>query len=79
MENLKGDKMGTMDNESRLLGSYPIEDGFSVRVHDPDAVDWHNTDQVQKVEMDEEVYDTFKPSSVKPTVRDYKVNKRKIP
>ena len=33
-------------------------------------------DRVEKQEMDEETYDTFKPTSVKPTVREYKVKYR---
>ena len=43
------------------------------RVTDPEAIDWNNLDRVEKQEMDEETYDTFKPTSVKPTVREYKV------
>ena len=29
--------------------------------------------QVEKQDMDDDTYDTFKPTSVKPTVREYKV------
>ena len=43
------------------------------RVTDPEAIDWNNLDRVEKQEMDEDTYDTFKPTSVKPTVREYKV------
>merc|ERR1711917_31129 len=73
IEDLKGKKIGEIDDEERLLGSYPIDDGMSIRVTDPEAIDWNNLDRVEKQEMDEETYDTFKPTSVKPTVREYKV------
>jgi len=72
IEDLKGKKIGEIDDEERLLGSYPIDDGMSIRVTDPEAIDWNNLDRVEKQEMDEETYDTFKPTSVKPTVREYK-------
>jgi len=73
IEDLKGKKIGEIDDEERLLGSYPIDDGMSIRVTDPEAIDWNNLDRVEKQEMDEDTYDTFKPTSVKPTVREYKV------
>merc|ERR1711970_232397 len=72
IEDLKGKKIGDIEDEERLLGSYPIDDGMSIRVTDPEGIDWNNLDRVEKQEMDEDTYDTFKPTSVKPTVREYK-------
>jgi tubulin-folding cofactor B len=72
IEDLKGKKIGEIDDEERLPGSYQTDDGMSIRVTDPEAIDWNNLDRVEKPEMDEETYDTFKPTSVKPTVREYK-------
>jgi len=72
IEDLKGKKIGDIEDEERLLGSYPIDDGMSIRVTDPEAVDWNNLERVEKQEMDDDTYDTFKPTSVKPTVREYK-------
>ena len=31
IEDLKGKKIGEIDDEERLLGSYPIDDGMSIR------------------------------------------------
>merc|ERR1712168_361213 len=62
----------SIEDLERLLGSYPIDDGMSIRVTDPEAVDWNNLERVEKQEMDDDTYDTFKPTSVKPTVREYK-------
>ena len=56
-----------------MIGSYQLDDGMTVRVTDPEAIDWNNTDKVEKQDMDDDTYDTFKPTSVKPTVREYKV------
>merc|ERR1711980_86807 len=72
IESVKGDKLGEMTDNNRLIGSYQLDDGMTVRVTDPNAVDWNNTDKVEKQEMDDDTYDTFKPTSVKPTVREYK-------
>merc|ERR1711970_26328 len=72
IEDLKGKKIGDIEGEERLLGSYPIDDGMSIGVADPEGIDWNNLDRVEKQEMDEDTYDTFKPTSVKPTVREYK-------
>jgi len=74
IEDAKGNKIGEIkssDND-KMLGSFQIDDGMSIRVSDPLAVDWNNLDKVEKVEMEDDVYDTFKPTSVKPTVREYK-------
>merc|ERR1719410_2575874 len=61
-----------MTDNNRLIGSYQLDDGMTVRVTDPEAIDWNNTDKVEKQDMDDDTYDTFKPTSVKPTVREYK-------
>jgi len=74
IETAKGEKRGEISDESRLLGSYQLDDGMVIRVTDPNAVDWNNTDKVEKQEMDDDTYDTFKPTSVRPTVREYKVS-----
>ena len=65
--------IGFWKTEIRLIGSYQLDDGMTVRVTDPEAIDWNNTDKVEKQDMDDDTYDTFKPTSVKPTVREYKV------
>merc|ERR1712131_102612 len=52
IEDLKGKKIGEIDDEERLLGSYPIDDGMSIRVTDPEAIDWNNLDRVEKQEME---------------------------
>ena len=31
IEDLKGKKIGEIEDEERLLGSYPIDDGMSIR------------------------------------------------
>jgi tubulin-folding cofactor B len=74
IEDKKGNKIGEIKSSEndKMLGSFQIDDGMTIRVNDPDAVDWNNLDKVEKVEMDDEVYDSFKPTSVKPTVREYK-------
>ena len=77
LENVKGEKIGTLADDERLLGSYPIDNGCAVRVTDPNAFDWNELKNVEKQDMDEETYDQFKPTSVKPTVREYKVRFKK--
>merc|ERR1712141_237243 len=72
LENVKGEKIGEMADDERLLGSYQIDNGCSVRVIDPNAFDWSELNNVEKQDMDEETYNSFKPTSVKPTVREYK-------
>ena len=67
----------SLKTEIRMIGSYQLDDGMTVRVTDPEAIDWNNTDKVEKQDMDDDTYDTFKPTSVKPTVREYKVWKIK--
>ena len=74
LENAKGEKIGTLADDERLLGSYPIDNGCAVRVSDPNAFDWNELRNVEKQDMTEEIYDQYKPTSVKPTVREYKVN-----
>jgi len=74
VESVKGSKVCEIaagDNE-RLLGSFHIDDGMTVRVTDPDGIDWNNLEKVEKQDMSDDVYDTFKPTNVKPTVREYK-------
>jgi len=73
LENVKGEKIGELKDDERLLGSYQIDNGCSVRVTDPNAFDWSEVNNVEKQDMDEETYNAFKPTSVKPTVREYKV------
>ena len=73
LENVKGEKIGEMKDDERLLGSYQIDNGCSVRVIDPNAFDWSELNNVEKQDMDEETYNSYKPTSVKPTVREYKV------
>lgn len=73
LENAKGEKIGDITDEERLLGSYPIDNGCSIRVMDPNAFDWSAVRDVEKQDMDEDTYNSFKPTSVKPTVREYKV------
>ena len=63
----------SLKTKIRMIGSYQLDDGMTVRVTDPEAIDWNNTDKVEKQDMDDDTYDTFKPTSVKPTVREYKV------
>jgi len=72
IESVKGDKLGEMDDNQRLLGSYQIDDGMAIRASDPEAIDWNSVMGVEKQEMDDDTYDTFKPTNVKPTVREYK-------
>mgnify|MGYP003327573594 CR=1 FL=1 len=73
LESRKGEKLCNMDDDERLLGSYPVEDCCGIRVVDPESFDWSDLNKVEKQEMDDDTYDTFKPTSVKPTVREYKV------
>jgi len=72
IESVKGDKLGEMDDNQRLLGSYQIDDGMAIRASDPEAIDWNSVMGVKKQEMDDDTYDTSKPTNVKPTVREYK-------
>ncbi|CAG5113407.1 Oidioi.mRNA.OKI2018_I69.chr2.g7518.t1.cds [Oikopleura dioica] len=72
LESRKGEKICDMDDDERLLGSYPVEDCCGIRVIDPESFDWSDLNKIEKQEMDDDTYDTFKPTSVKPTVREYK-------
>jgi len=72
IESVKGSKVGEMSDNSRIIGSYQLDDGMTIRVTDPEAIDWNKVENVDKQEMDDDTYDTFKPTSVKPTVREYK-------
>jgi tubulin-folding cofactor B len=73
LESRKGEKICNMDDDERMLGSYPVEDCCGIRVIDPESFDWSDLKNVEKQEMDDDTYDTFRPTSVKPTVREYKV------
>ena len=53
IESVKGDKLGEIVDEQRLLGSYQIDDGMTIRVTDPEAIDWNNVNGVEKQEMGE--------------------------
>ena len=47
IEDVKGNKIGEIkssDND-KMLGSFHIDDGMSIRVSDPLAVDWNNLDK----------------------------------
>ena len=56
IEDAKGNKIGEIkssDND-KMLGSFQIDDGMSIRVSDPLAVDWNNLDKgidVQKKKL----------------------------
>lgn len=74
LESRKGEKLCNMDDDERLLGSYPVEDCCGIRVIDPESFDWSDLNKVEKQVMDDDTYNSFTPTSVKPTVREYKVN-----
>ena len=51
IESVKGDKLGEMDDNQRLLGSYQIDDGMAIRASDPEAIDCNSVMGVEKQDM----------------------------
>merc|ERR1712128_367601 len=68
IESVKGDKLGEMDDNQRLLGSYQIDDGMAIRASDPEAIDWNSVKGVEKQDMDD---DKFNPEFQKKAHADW--------
>ena len=47
IEDARGNKTGEIKSHEndKMLGSFQIDDGMTIRVNDPDAVDWNNVDK----------------------------------